>query len=124
MSVINKLEMLNKICRTYPGYRDCIVKTANDWISLDGKFMWGIMLGALSELIISNILNNNYDHIDNVFSLLEELIENGNPEVIALVTTELLEGMMNSRDLDKSLWRPLLGFRASEFCDQIDTFYD
>ncbi len=122
MKEINKLEMLNRICKVYLGYRERLVATANDWISLDGIFMFNIVIVTLSELIPSNILNKNYDSIDELFSLIEEFIEHRDSEVEALITTELLEGMMNYRGLDKSSWKPLLGLKATEFCDQIDTF--
>lgn len=120
---IDKFEMLMKICVAYPGFRDRIASSADSWISVEGKFMWGVLIGLLSGFIFSKIEGGDYNNLDELFSCVDELIDRGDEEVISLVTTELLEGMLNSRTVDSSLWRPLLGEKASMFCDDIDSFY-
>ena len=124
MKKVNTQEMLVELCKAYPCFRDCVAKSADDWISLDGRLLWGILIGNLSTLLFSNIEEGEYSSVEQLFSCLDELIEQGDDDVSTLITTQLLEGMLNSRTVNQSLWRPLLGKQAADFCNSIDEYYE
>ncbi|QUX96777.1 hypothetical protein C0J08_15845 [Marinomonas sp. CT5] len=123
MEKINNQEMLVKLCKVYPSFRDSIVESAKYWITPEGEFLWGILIGDLSTVLFNNLEEGNYSNVEQLFACLDELIEQGDDEVSSLITTQLLEGMLNSRTTDQCLWRPLLGKQAADFCDSIDQYY-
>jgi len=123
MNSINKEKMLTLLCGAYPCLRDEIVRSAESWISLNGEILWGCILSQLSSLILKNISEGEYSNLDEVFSCIEILIEKGDTEVSTLITTQLLESMLNSRDVDESLWRPLIGNNSEDYCKKLDEFY-
>lgn len=123
MKKINYQEMLVKLCKVYPGFRNYFVESADLWVSLEGKFLWGILVGSLSRMLFKNIEEGDYSNVQELFVCLDELIEHGDEEVATLITTQLLEGMLNSRTMDQSLWRPLLGEHAASYCNAIDAHY-
>ena len=123
MEKFNYQEMLVKLCKVYPGFRDRFVSAADSWVSLEGKFLWGILINELSTILFNNIEEGDYLHIEQLFACVDELIEHGDDEVSTLITTQLLEGMLNSKAMDQSLWRPLLGEHAASYCNAIDEHY-
>ena len=122
MSKINKYEMLSEFCKVYSDFRDYIVDSSNEWISLDGRFMWIVITSSLAEFVLNKIKVGNYDDVDEFFLLIERLVIEGDLEVSTLVTTELLESMMNNKTIEGELWRPFLREKSLEYCIQIDDF--
>jgi hypothetical protein len=123
MNEINKETMLEGLCISYSGLRDRVVNSATHWISSDGRFNWTILVGELSTLLTENISEGDYSGVDDLFLYIESLLEKGDEEVSILITTTFLEGMLNSRDVDESLWRPLIGNKSEEYCKKLDEFY-
>lgn len=74
-------------------------------------------------MIIHNFCAGNYEHAEELFSEIENLIMNGSQEVGEAICTGFLESMQNQSELDGKLWAPLLGVKATEFCKEMDTFY-
>lgn len=124
MSYIKKEEMLISLCKVHPDLRDSIVESADEWISLEGDIIWGRVVCQLSYLLLDSISTGEYLYVEETFSCIDNLIEKGDDQVSTLLTTQFLESMLNSRKVSQSLWRPLLGKNAEEYCTALDEFYD
>lgn len=115
-------ESLIRLSKTYPGFRDEFAGNAESWISSDGEFLHYILVSNLSDLLIRNISEGDYDNTDALFSLVETLLVEGTEEVSNLISVGFLESLQNQTIVEPSYWAPLLGPNAVAFCKARDEF--
>jgi hypothetical protein len=116
-------EMRQLLCRTYPGLRERVVATADDWIDSDGKFLAHVWMHQLSKLVVERLREGNYEQSEALFCVVERLINEGDDEVKTVILSGLVEGLQHHRVVEPTLWQPLLGNSARAHCNAIDEFY-
>lgn len=121
--MINQNEMIQILCRAYPGFRNKIVESADSWIDDDGLILFYSVMTELRNLLISRLLEGEYTHVDNLFFAVEQLLLDGSEETKSAIATGFLEGMQNQTKVDRKYWSPLIGPKAAEHCQAMDKFY-
>ena len=96
-------ECLKMLAKAYPGFRDEMVKNVDSWIGKDGEILYYILLTSLSDLFLSRISQGDYDHTQELFSVIELLIGDGTENVKNLITTGFLESLQNQTDIDSNI---------------------
>lgn len=119
IDIDNSLRMLSK---AYPGFRDEFVRNADSWISNDGEFLYYILITNLSQVLIENISEGNYENTDELFLLVERLLTEGTDNVLNLIAVGFLESLQNQSTVEPQYWAPLLGPKAASFYKARDKF--
>ncbi|QSX38662.1 DUF7674 family protein [Shewanella sedimentimangrovi] len=120
--MINIDESLKMLSKTYPGFRDAFAKNAESWISNDGEFLYYILMSDLSNLLIKNISEGNYENTEERFLLVETLLSEGDEYVSNLISVGFLESLQNQTTVEPKYWAPLIGRQAVSFCKARDEF--
>jgi|GEM_PF-5941473 len=122
--MIDKEEAIKRLVKAYPTYLDRLEKEMGSYLAADGQILWHLLISnPLSKLVINNFGAGNYEHSEELFREIENLIENGTQEVRNIICTGFLESMQNQTEFDSKLWAPLLGLNATEFCKGMDDFH-
>jgi hypothetical protein len=121
--MISQNEMIQILCRAYPGFRNKIVESADSWIDDDGRILLYPMMGELCNLIISRLRDGDYSYVDDLFSVIEQLLIDGSEETKGAIAAGFLEGMQCQTEIDRKYWSPLIGSKAAEHCQAMDKFY-
>ena len=121
--MIQMEEMRRLLCRAYPGLRDRVAATADDWISNDGEFIANVWMLQLSQLVRERLSEGNYEQSEVLFCLVERLIAEGDDNVQNVILTGFLEELQHQQVVEPALWRPLLGNLAKAHCHAMDEFY-
>jgi hypothetical protein len=121
--MINRDEMFQLLCKTYPGFRDKVVEDADNWITDNGEFMLYPWMHLLCDLVVSRFNEGDYDRADELFSLVELLMTEGNEDIKNAIATGFLEGLQHQRELEPKYWAPLLGPESSAYCEAMDRFW-
>lgn len=115
-------ESLKMLSKTYPGFREAFAKNADSWISNDGEFLYYILISDLSNVLIKNISEGNYENTEELFLLVEKLLIEGSEYVSNLISVGFLESLQNQTTVEPNYWAPLLGPEAVSFCKARDEF--
>jgi hypothetical protein len=121
--MINQNEMIQILCRAYPGFRNKIIESADSWIADDGRILFHSMMSELRDLLISRLRDGDYSYVEDLFSAIEQLLIEGNEETKGVIATGFLEGMQSQNEIDRKYWSPLIRPKAAEHCKAIDKFY-
>jgi len=121
--MIHMEEMRQLLCRTYPGLRDRVAATAEEWIGDDGEFIAHVWMSQLCTLVQQRFSEGDYEQSAALFHLVEHLLNEGDNSVKAAIATGLIEGLQHQQRLDPALWQPLLGSSAKVHCKAMNNFY-
>lgn len=121
--MIQMEEMRQLLCRTYPGLRDRVAMTADEWIGDDGEFIASTWMSQLCTLVQDRFLEGDYEQSAALFLLVEQLLNEGDDSVKAAIATGFIEGLLHQQELAPELWQPLLGSSAQAHCAAMNAFY-
>jgi len=121
--MIHMEEMRQLLCRTYPGLRDRIVASADEWIGEDGEFIAHAWLSQLCTLVQQRFLQGDYEQSAALFDLVERLLQEGDGSVKTAIVTGFVEGLQHLQQFDRVLWQPLLGSSAKAHCRAMNNLY-
>lgn len=121
--MIKREEMLRLLCKTYPGFRNKIVENVDDWITDDGELMIYPWMSQLCDLVVGRLSEGDYGDADELFSLVERLITEGDEEVSTAIAVGFLEYMQHQTQLEPNYWIPLLGTKSAAHCEAMNRFY-
>ncbi|THC46523.1 hypothetical protein [Massilia sp. Mn16-1_5] len=121
--MIHMEEMRQLLCRTYPGLRDRVVASADEWIGEDGEFIAQAWLSQLCTLVQQRFLQGDYEQSAALFDLVERLLDEGDDRVKAAIATGFIEGLQHQQEVDPVLWQPLLGSSATAHLKAMNNFY-
>jgi len=116
-------EMRQLLCRTYPGLRDRVVASSDEWIGEGGEFIAHAWLSQLCKLVRQRFLEGDYEQSVALFNLVERLLQEGDDSVQSAIATGFIEGLQHLQELDSVLWQPLLGSSAKAHCAAMNNFY-
>lgn len=116
-------EMRQLLCRTYPGLRDRVVASSDEWIGEGGEFIAHVWLSQLCTLVRQRFLGGDYEQSAALFDLVERLLQEGDGSVKAAIATGFVEGLQHLQEFDPVLWQPLLGSSAKAHCTAMNNFY-
>lgn len=116
--------VIEKLIQVYPNFYDSIVKKSENWISKDGKILWTVLFGMLADLIKQRMCSGEFDGVEEVFQLMEEIVSSKCEPASSAVTTGFLEALVNSIDENFSakLFVELLGPSSKSFIKNYDKF--
>lgn len=121
--MIHMEEMRQLLCRSYPGLRDRIVASADEWIGDDGEFIAHAWLSQLCILMQQRFLQGDYEQSAALFDLVERLLNEGDDSVKTAIATGFIEGLQHQQQLNSALWQPLLGSSATAHVRAMNSFY-
>lgn len=121
--MIHMEEMRQLLCRTYPGLRDQVVASADEWIGDDGEFIPHVWLYQLCTLVQQRLLQGDYEQAAALFDLVERLLEEGDNTVKTVIATGFIEDLQHLQQLDAALWQPLLGRSAMAHVKAMNRFH-
>lgn len=121
--MIEVKDLIPLLVQSYPGVRDHLVETADDWLGDDGTIMPCMTLAAVSWLVAERLRKGEHDGADRLFNLIERLLTEGSAEVRDAAATCFLENLTNRSDsLDPRLYVPLMGPESRNYCRAWDDF--
>ena len=123
LTMIDLEQMRQLLCRTYSGLRERIVAAVDDWIGDDGAFLAFPWMDQLCYLVVERLELGDYEQIDALFQVIEDLLAEGDEAVQTVILTGFLEGLQHQQKVPPKFWRPLLGPLAQSHCTAMDNFY-
>jgi len=123
MPAIELHELIPLLVQCCPGFRGPLVHSADDWIHEDGTFSYCFLTARLADYVVEQFDQGEYGFADELFSLVERLLEQGTEAVKAAVATGFLERLQDQQELSSPLWAPLVGKRARDYLVARDTFH-
>lgn len=121
--MIQMEDMRQLLCRIYPGLRDRVAATADDWIGNEGEFIAHVWMRQLSGLVRERLSEGNYEQSEALFCLVERLIAEGDDDVQNVILTGFVEDLQHQQTVEPALWQPLLGNLAKAHCHAMDEFH-
>jgi hypothetical protein len=116
-------QLIPLLVEAYPGVRDHLVKTVDDWLGNDGAIKPCMLLAAVGWLVSERIGRGEYEGADRLFGLIERLLTEGTSAVRDAAATCFLENLINRSDsLDPRLYAPLMGQESRKYCRAWDDF--
>jgi hypothetical protein len=116
-------ELIPLLVQCCPGFREPLVRNADDWIREDGTFGFCFLTARHADYVVEQFDQGEYGFADELFSLVERLLEQGTEAVKAAIATGFLEQMQDQQELPSPLWAPLVGKRARDYLAARDTFH-
>lgn len=119
--MIESNSLLPLLVEAYPGVRQRLVATVDQWLTDDGSISPCAVFGDLSTIVAERFEAGEFDGAEQLFELVERCIVQGSEEVAAGATTCFLEGIIN-RAGTGSLAVHFMGPQSKSHCRAWDKF--
>ncbi len=116
-------ELLPRLVQCCPGFREMLVRNVDDWLHDDGSISYFRIVSLLAGFAAGRFNEGDYSFADDLFALVERLMESGSEDVQDVMATGFLEAMHNQTILPPELWVPLIGPRAREYLIAWNAFH-
>ncbi len=123
-SDFNLESVIGKLIKTYPDFYEPVAKNAENWIADDGKVLWTVLFGSLASFIKQKMCSGEFDGVEGVFHLIEDMVQSKCEPVATAATTGFLECLVNSitEDFPAKVFVGLLGPKSKEYIKAWDKF--
>lgn len=115
-------DQLERIVAAVPGFRPTWDAFLKEW-ETEGEPGWYIGMTELAHYVVDSYSHGSYSELSELFSTVESVLENPDPEVDSLIAIGLFEDMQNSvsrREFGSVPIRQLLGPRGVKVWDEVD----
>jgi hypothetical protein len=117
-------EDMERIVASVPGFRTCWDGFLKEW-EKEEPLPYYLGMGELAHYVVENYSRGITTELPDLFSVIELLLQNPDPEVENLITVGLLEDIQNiasHREFGANAFRHWLGTRSVVVWDEIDAY--
>lgn len=128
--MIHAHEVLGLIIDTYPKARNYFVSKAEDWVPKhrdSGYISTHRLLSILTDLVVDQFVQTEYDHCVELFELIEQFVSEGDEGVSNAACTCFIENLQNiashdDNEFEYSHFVSLLGPESRAYAKAWDEF--
>ena len=119
--MISGNELIPLLVKSYPGFRDRLVDSADSWLWDTGEISLFAVFRALSPLVVENFSSGEFNGADTLFEAIERCITDGDEQVSTAATTGFLESVIGNKEIGH-LAVSFMGERSRNYCRAWEKF--
>lgn len=121
MNFVNR-EQLNRMIDAVPGFNCHWASFLSEW-ETEGEPPWYVGMSELAHYVVEAFSAGRTAELKNLFSTIEDVLQNADPDVQSLIAIGLFEDVQNvasHREFGPAPFRELLGLRSRQVWDEVD----